>query len=87
MDYSIYLSQPFFFVLFQILILLTTVYSIGSELKFGSAGEWLEMARGNILTAVAENCCPIPSSSRPSVSWQTMYCSARYISPSLAVCG
>ena len=39
MDYSIYLSQPFFFVLFQILILLTTVYSIGGELKFGSAGE------------------------------------------------
>ena len=35
MDYSIYLSQPFFFVLFQILILLTTVYSIGGELKFG----------------------------------------------------
>ena len=49
MDYSIYLSQPFFFVLFQILILLTTVYSIGGELKFGSAGEWLKTARGNIL--------------------------------------
>ena len=58
MDYSIYLSQPFFFVLFQILILLTTVYSIGSELKFGSAGEWLEMARGNILTAVAGKLLP-----------------------------
>ena len=35
MDYSIYLSQPFFFVLFQILILLVTVYAIGSEFKFG----------------------------------------------------
>lgn len=58
MDYSIYLSQPFFFVLFQILILLTTVYSIGSELKFGSVGEWLETARGNILTAVAGKLLP-----------------------------
>lgn len=58
MDYSIYLSQPFFFVLFQILILLTTVYSIGSELKFGSTGEWLETARGNILTAVAGKLLP-----------------------------
>ena len=58
LDYSVYLSQPFFFVLFQILILLTTVYSIGSELKFGSAGEWLEMARGNILTAVAGKLLP-----------------------------
>ena len=34
LDYSIYLSQPFFYVLFQILILLITVYIIGSELKF-----------------------------------------------------
>ena len=58
MDYSIYLSQPFFFVLFQILILLTTVYSIGSELKFGGVGEWLETARGNILTAVAGKLLP-----------------------------
>ncbi len=42
----------------QILILLTTVYSIGSELKFGSAGEWLKAARGNILTAVAGKLLP-----------------------------
>ncbi len=89
MDYSIYLSQPFFFVLFQILILLTTVYSIGSELKFGSAGEWLEMARGNILTAVAGKLLPY-TLIFPSIGIlanYVMYCSARYISPSLAVCG
>ena len=35
MDYSIYLSQLFFRTVPDI-ILLTTVYSIGSELKFGS---------------------------------------------------
>lgn len=58
MDYSIYLSQPFFFVLFQILILLITVYAIGSELKFGTAAEWMATARGNILTAVAGKLLP-----------------------------
>ena len=58
MDYSIYLSQPFFFVLFQILVLLVTVYAIGSELKFGTAAEWMAMARGNILTAVAGKLLP-----------------------------
>lgn len=69
MDYSIYLSQPFFFVLFQILILLVTVYAIGSEIKFGTAQEWLKASipRGkdcenpdnaNILTAVTGKLLP-----------------------------
>jgi ABC-2 type transport system permease protein len=44
MDYSIYLSQPFFFVLFQILVLLVTVYAIGSEFKFGTTQDWLQAA-------------------------------------------
>ena len=81
------LSQPFFFVLFQILILLTTVYSIGSELKFGSAGEWLEMARGNILTAVAGKLLPY------TLIFSSIGILANYVLfgplhiPSLAVCG
>lgn len=69
MDYSIYLSQPFFYILFQILILLMTVYAIGSEIKFGTAGEWLatsipagkernELRNTNILTAVAGKLLP-----------------------------
>ena len=41
LDYSVYLSQPFFFVLFQILILLTTVYAVGIEIKFRTADECL----------------------------------------------
>ena len=44
LDYSVYLSQPFFFVLFQILILLTTVYAVGIEIKFRTADEWLSVA-------------------------------------------
>ena len=58
MDYSVYLSQPFFFVLFQILILLLTVYSIGSELKFGTSQEWMATANHNILTAITGKLLP-----------------------------
>ena len=69
MDYSIYLSQPFFFVLFQILILLVTVYAIGSEFKFGTTRDWLRAAipagkdpdnpqNADILTAVAGKLLP-----------------------------
>lgn len=58
MDYSVYLSQPFFFILFQILILLVTIYSMGSELKFGTAGEWMKTAGDNILTAVMGKLLP-----------------------------
>lgn len=69
MDYSIYLSQPFFFVLFQILILLVTVYAIGSEFKFGTRQEWVGAAtpagkdpanlrNADMLTAVAGKLLP-----------------------------
>lgn len=58
LDYSVYLSQPFFYVLFQILILLMTVYAVGSELKFYTAQEWMTTARGNILTAVVGKLLP-----------------------------
>ena len=47
LDYSVYLSQPFFFVLFQVLVLLITVYAVGSEIKFRTAGEWLQAAGGD----------------------------------------
>ena len=58
MDYSIYLSQPFFFVLFQVLILLITVYAVGSEIKFGTAGQWLQAAGGDITVAVTGKLLP-----------------------------
>lgn len=58
MDYSVYLSHPFFFILFQILVLLVTIYSMGSELKFGTAGEWMKTAGDNMLTAVAGKLLP-----------------------------
>lgn len=58
LDYSVYLSQPFFYILFQILILLITVYTIGSELKFHTAKEWMTTARGNILAAISGKLLP-----------------------------
>lgn len=58
LDYSVYLSQPFFFVLFQVLILLMTVYAIGSEIKFRTADEWLKKADGNIFIAITAKLLP-----------------------------
>lgn len=58
LDYSVYLSNPFFFILFQVIILLTTVYVIGGEVKFGTGAEWLSTAGGNILTAVVGKLLP-----------------------------
>lgn len=58
LDYSVYLSQPFFFVLFQVLILLVTVYSVGSEIKFRTADSWLATSGGNIVTAIIGKLLP-----------------------------
>ena len=59
LDYSVYLSQPFFFVLFQVLILLITVYAVGIEIKFRTADEWLSVAKGNMVTAVLGKLTPL----------------------------
>lgn len=58
LDYSVYLSVPFFYILFQVLILLTTVYVVGSEIKFRTADDWLLTAQGNIVTAVMGKLLP-----------------------------
>lgn len=58
LDYSVYLSQPFFFVLFQVLILLITVYIVGSEIKYRTADSWLATAQGNIVTAILGKLLP-----------------------------
>ena len=57
-NYAIYLSQPFFFVLLQVLLLLVTTYALGSESKFGTTDEWLESAHGNIGIAVLGKLLP-----------------------------
>lgn len=52
LDYSVYLSNPFFFIFFQVIILLTTVYAVGSEIKFRTGDEWLATAKMNMVTAL-----------------------------------
>ncbi len=52
LDFSIYISYPFFFIFLQIIILVFVVYSIGMELKNGKAEQWLETAGNNIFIAV-----------------------------------
>ena len=52
LNYAIYLSSPFFFVFLQIIILISTLYIIGIELKDKTAVQWLETAKGNILVAL-----------------------------------
>ena len=57
-NYAIYLSQPFFFVFLQVLLLLVTTYALGSESKFGTSDEWLQTAHGNIGIAVIGKLLP-----------------------------
>lgn len=57
-NYAIYLSQPFFFVFLQVLLLLVTTYALGSESKFGTSNEWLQSAHGNMGIAVTGKLLP-----------------------------
>ncbi|MGL5704100.1 MAG: ABC transporter permease [Tannerellaceae bacterium] len=52
LNYVTYLSTIFVFVLLQILIILTTVYVIGIELKYNTSHEWLRASGNNIVFAV-----------------------------------
>lgn len=58
LDYSVYLSNPFFFILFQVIILLVTVYAVGSEIKFRTGDSWLATAQGNMVTAIMGKLLP-----------------------------
>lgn len=58
MNYNIYLSTimiPGVLVLFMLLI---TAYSIGTELKFGRAHEWMRLSGNNIMVALAGKLFP-----------------------------
>lgn len=58
LDYSIYLTVLFFYILLSILVMLTSLYAVGSEIKFGTAIDWLNTAGDNILTAVTAKMLP-----------------------------
>lgn len=56
LNYRTYLAEPFFFIMFQIVILITIVYSLGSEKSHGK--EWLATAEGNIVAAIMGKSLP-----------------------------
>lgn len=57
-NYTVYLSQPFFYVFLQILLLLVTTYALGSERKNNTYREWLQTADGSIGIAVLGKLLP-----------------------------
>lgn len=58
LNYATYLTVPIFYIMFQILVLLVTLYAIGSESKEGTGGEWLAVAHGNVWVAVLAKLLP-----------------------------
>lgn len=58
LDYAVYLTLPIYYIMFQILVLLTTLYALGSEAKQGSAHAWLRSAGNNIVVAVGGKLLP-----------------------------
>lgn len=58
LNYSVYLALPIFYIMFQILVLLVTLYAVGTERKEGTSDAWLEAAEGNILCAVVGKLLP-----------------------------
>lgn len=58
LDYSVYLSNPFFFIFLQVIILLTTLYAVGSEIKFKTGDDWLASAQQNMVVAMAGKLLP-----------------------------
>ena len=57
-NYAVYLSQPFFFVFLQVLLLLVSTYALGSERKFDTSDAWLQSANGNMGIAVLGKLLP-----------------------------
>lgn len=58
LNYLAYLSFPLLMVMLQIVVMLTTTYVVGVEIKSGTAVRWLIGADGNILTAVVGKLIP-----------------------------
>ncbi len=58
LNYAIYLNNTLYPGVLSLLIFLLTTYSITSEIKFGSAKEWLKYANDNITVAILGKLLP-----------------------------
>ena len=59
MNYGYYLAPMFIFVGIALFVTLNTIYSIGRELRYATAGEWLKCASGSLLAAIIGKLLPI----------------------------
>ena len=57
-NYSYYLLPSFMPMMILIFTVLSTIFAIGSELKYSTAGEWLSTAQGSISGALAGKLTP-----------------------------
>ncbi len=58
LNYNIYLTNSFVPCLLQLMIFLVTVWSICHEIKAATSAEWIRMANGSVLKAVAGKLLP-----------------------------
>ncbi|MBO5181134.1 MAG: ABC transporter permease [Paraprevotella sp.] len=58
LDYAVYLSNTILPGILMTVIMLTTVYSLGTELKYNTARQWLAAAHHNVLTALSGKLLP-----------------------------
>lgn len=58
LNYSIYLNNTLYPGVLSLLIFLLTTYSITSEIKFGTARQWLKEADDNIVIAIVSKLLP-----------------------------
>lgn len=57
-NYSYYLLPSFMPMMILIFTVLSTIFAIGSELKYSTAGEWINTAHGSISVALAGKLTP-----------------------------
>ncbi|WP_417013342.1 ABC transporter permease [Alistipes sp.] len=58
-NYSYYLSPSFMPMMLMIFAMLVTIFAIGTELKHGTAREWLDTAGGSVLPALVGKMLPL----------------------------
>lgn len=58
LNYSVYLNNVILPGVLQLMIFLVTVFSIGSEIKMGTAHEWLRMGKNSLLTSLLGKLLP-----------------------------
>lgn len=58
LNYSVYLCNTILPGILMLLIFMTTIYTIGSEMKNGTQKEWMGMAKNSIVTALTGKLLP-----------------------------